>query len=96
MIILNVMKISHFLPLICLFVNTVSAQVDYWHYQTPYDLSFKKDIITGGISLFSGITGYSIEKNEDLPSYEIGWTKRLSLPPLGGVSDLVVSLSAGS
>lgn len=50
----------------------VSAQNNYWNYKTPYSLSLTRDLIAGGISLSAYFTGKYVERNEDLPSFEMG------------------------
>jgi hypothetical protein len=60
------------IELLCLFANLVSAQTSYWDHQSPYKLSVKKDLITGGISLSAYFTGKYIEKHEDLLPFEMG------------------------
>jgi hypothetical protein len=60
------------IELLCLFVNLVSAQTSYWNYKSPYKLSVKKDLITGGISLSAYFAGKYIEKHETLPTFEMG------------------------
>jgi len=60
------------IEVICLLVNLVSAQNSYWDYQSPYNLSLKKDLITGGISLSTYFVGKFIEQDEDLHPFEVG------------------------
>ncbi len=60
------------IEVICLLVNLVSAQNSYWNYQSPYNLSLKKDLITGGISLSAYLAGKYLEQHEDLPPFEMG------------------------
>ena len=66
------MKKIILIEVICLLVNLVSAQNSYWNYQSPYNLSLKKDLITGGISLSTYFVGKFIEQDEDLHPFEVG------------------------
>jgi hypothetical protein len=66
------MKKIILIEVICLLVNLVSAQNSYWDYQSPYNLSLKKDLITGGISLSTYFVGKFIEQDEDLQPFEVG------------------------
>jgi membrane-associated phospholipid phosphatase len=66
------MKRVIFLMVISLLVNSLSGQHNYWKYQSSYNISLKKDLITSGISLTTILIGYSFEKNEDLPPFTMG------------------------
>jgi hypothetical protein len=55
-----------------LLVNSSSAQQSYWNFQSHYNLSLRKDVITSAISLSVFIAGSTIEKNENLPPFEMG------------------------
>ena len=66
------MKKIILLNVFCLFVNMTLSQNNYWNFQSPYNLSLKKEVITGGISLSIFFVGSFIEQHENLPPFEIG------------------------
>jgi hypothetical protein len=68
---LNMKKLILFL-ITAMLVFPVSAQINYWNYQTPYSLSLKRELITGGISASGYFIGKYIERNEYLPPFETG------------------------
>lgn len=66
------MKKIILMEVICLLGNLAPAQNNYWKFQSPYNLSLKRDLIKGGISLTASLVGDLIVLNENLPSFEIG------------------------
>ena len=66
------MKRLILLQLITLFSFQVSSQNNYWNFKSPYNISLKRDLITGGISLSAYFIGTYFEKNEELPPFEMG------------------------
>lgn len=66
------MKKIILLEVICLLGNLAPAQNNYWSFQSPYNLSLKRDLIIGGISLTASLVGDLILINENLSSFEIG------------------------
>jgi membrane-associated phospholipid phosphatase len=50
--------------IICLSVNFLQGQEGYWHYSSPYQVTFKRDLISGGAALAVFLTGTAVEHHE--------------------------------
>jgi len=55
-----------------LILNLVSAQQNYWNYRSPYELSLRKDLITGGLTLYTYSVGTLMLQNEDTHPFRAG------------------------
>lgn len=56
--------------LMCL--SAATQQNPYWQRKSPYELSVKKDVLISGVSVGILLTGIAVEKNETVPSFQMG------------------------
>lgn len=58
--------------ILILIISTLNAQSSYWTRPSPYEFSWKKDLIITGVSTGTFIWGRQMEKNELLPTFQMG------------------------
>lgn len=60
------------LTVFSLLAGLLSAQSAYFNFGSPYDLSLNRDLITGGVSLYTYSVGNMIVRNERINSFTPG------------------------
>jgi membrane-associated phospholipid phosphatase len=58
------MKYSILFIVICLSAGFLHGQENYWHYSSPYKITLKADLISGGTALAVFFAGTSVEHHE--------------------------------
>jgi len=57
---------------ICFYLQSLEGQNNYFDYPSPYLLTLKKEMLTGGLSLAAFFAGKLAEKKENTPPFEPG------------------------
>ena len=66
------MKWTIIFILILLSTQLVFSQNNYWNQASPYELSWKKDLVIGGGAIGVLVLGIQADKNEAVPDFEMG------------------------
>ncbi len=64
--------------------NTISSQHAYWTKESPYEVSWKKDLIISGISAGTFFTGMSLERNEPIVEFTMGSFTQADIDRING------------